>query len=66
MVKIGENTLNKRKRSIKNSSIHKFSQNDFQVIQENELKNPNIDAKQRKEMITVLRNNSKILTHQER
>jgi len=54
------------KRDSRRSSIKKSSQNDFQIIEENKLNNPKVDNKERKQMITVLRNNSKILTQQEK
>lgn len=60
------NEVDKRKINEKRPSIHKFSKPDFKIIKEDDLKNPNIGQKKRKQMITVLRNNSKVLNLQER
>lgn len=63
---LATSSFQKRQKSIKKGSIPKLPNSNFKVIEQNDLNNPNIDEKQRKEMITVLRNNSKILTQQER
>lgn len=58
--------LNNRRNSFRKPVMGKLPKSNFKVIEQTALKDPNLNEQQRKEMITVLRNNSKILTQQEK
>lgn len=53
-------------RKRRRSSIQKSAQIDFQLIEKAKLLKPKVNKEERKEMITVLKNNSKALTQQEK